>query len=126
MKFLEENHETIKAFKDHQEASFEAERQMWKEKGLDEFDSETQDAPAIVEETVADGCEAARTNLPGSVWKVLVKEGQKIEKGDELIILESMKMEFPIVSEYSGIVEKVYVQPGDRVNSGQLAVSIKI
>ena len=75
--FLKEHEDTIRAFKDHQEASFEAERKMWKEKGLDEFDSETQDAPAIVEETVPDGCEAARTNIPGSVWKVLVEDGQK-------------------------------------------------
>ena len=73
--FLKEHEDTIRAFKDHQEASFEAERKMWKEKGLDEFDSETQDAPAIVEETVPDGCEAARTNIPGSVWKVLVEDG---------------------------------------------------
>lgn len=64
---------------------------MWKEKGLDEFDSETQDAPAIVEETVPDGCEAARTNIPGSVWKVLVEDGQKVREGDTLVILESMK-----------------------------------
>ena len=65
--FLKEHEDTIRVFKDHQEASFEAERKMWKEKGLDEFDSETQDAPAIVEETVPDGCEAARTNIPGSM-----------------------------------------------------------
>ena len=93
--FLKEHGDTIRAFKDHQEASFEAERKMWKEKGLDEFDSETQDAPAIVEETVPDGCEAARTNIPGSVWKVLVEDGQKVREGDTLVILESMKMEFP-------------------------------
>ena len=79
--FLKEHEDTIRAFKDHQEASFEAERKMWKEKGLDEFDSETQDAPAIVEETVPDGCEAARTNIPGSVWKVLVEDGQKVRGG---------------------------------------------
>lgn len=89
--FLKEHEDTIRAFKDHQEASFEAERKMWKEKGLDEFDSETQDAPAIVEETVPDGCEAARTNIPGSVWKVLVEDGQKVREGDTLVILESMK-----------------------------------
>ena len=97
--FLKEHEDTIRAFKDHQEASFEAERKMWKEKGLDEFDSETQDAPAIVEETVPDGCEAARTNIPGSVWKVLVEDGQKVREGDTLVILESMKMEFPVTAE---------------------------
>lgn len=107
--FLKEHEDTIRAFKDHQEASFEAERKMWKEKGLDEFDSETQDAPAIVEETVPDGCEAARTNIPGSVWKVLVEDGQKVREGDTLVILESMKMEFPVTAEYSGIIEKVYL-----------------
>ena len=108
--FLKEHGDTIRAFKDHQEASFEAERKMWKEKGLDEFDSETQDAPAIVEETVPDGCEAARTNIPGSVWKVLVEDGQKVREGDTLVILESMKMEFPVTAEYSGIIEKVYLK----------------
>lgn len=125
-KFLEENKDTIKVFKDHQEASFEAERQMWKDNGLDEFDSETQDAPAIVDETVADGCEAARTNIPGSVWKVLVEEGQQVREGDTLVILESMKMEFPIYAECCGVVEKLYLQPGEQVNAGQLAVSIRV
>lgn len=125
MEFLKENKETIRQFKEHQEASFEAERQMWKDKGLDEFDSETQDAPPISEETIEEGLEAARTSLPGSVWKVLVKAGQKIEKGEDLIVLESMKMEFPVVSEWSGIVEKVYLKPGEQVNAGQLAVSIR-
>lgn len=124
--FLKEHEDTIRAFKDHQEASFEAERKMWKEKGLDEFDSETQDAPAIVEETVPDGCEAARTNIPGSVWKVLVEDGQKVREGDTLVILESMKMEFPVTAEYSGIIEKVYLKPGEQVNSGQLAASIRV
>ena len=102
--FLKEHEDTIRAFKDHQEASFEAERKMWKEKGLDEFDSETQDAPAIVEETVPDGCEAARTNIPGSVWKVLVEDGQKVREGDTLVILESMKMEFPVTAEYLSLI----------------------
>ena len=49
-KFLEEIKESSKAFKDHQEASFEAERQRWKEQGLDEFVSEHHEAAAIVEE----------------------------------------------------------------------------
>lgn len=124
--FLKEHEDTIRVFKDHQEASFEAERKMWKEKGLDEFDSETQDAPAIVEETVPDGCEAARTNIPGSVWKVLVEDGQKVREGDTLVILESMKMEFPVTAEYSGTIEKVYLKPGEQVNSGQLAASIRV
>ena len=125
-KFLEEIKESSKAFKDHQEASFEAERQRWKEQGLDEFVSEHHEATAIVEEDLTEGCEAVRTNIPGSVWKVLVQEGEEVKEGQELMILESMKMEFPITSEFTGQAQKLYLSPGDQVSAGQLAVSIKV
>ena len=125
-KFLEEIKESSKAFKDHQEASFEVERQRWKEQGLDEFVSEHHEAAAIVEEELAEGCEAVRTNIPGSVWKVLVQEGEEVKEGQELMILESMKMEFPITSEFTGQAQKLYLSPGDQVSAGQLAVSIKV
>lgn len=125
-KFLEENAKTIESFKIRQEEAFEAERQMWKEKGLDEFDSETQDAPAISDEALPKGCEAARTTIPGSVWKVLTREGEQIKEGQTLMILESMKMEFPVKAECDGVVEKLYLTPGEQVNSGQVAASIRI
>lgn len=125
-KFLEENKESIKKFKDHQEASFEAERLRWKEQGLDEFVSETDEVPAIAEEDIPDGCEAARTNIPGSVWKVLVKAGDKVSKGQQIMILESMKMEFPVEAEVSGTIEKIYINAGDQVNAGHLAASIRV
>lgn len=124
-KFLEDNEKTIKNFKHRQEEAFDAERRMWKEKGLDEFDSETQDAAVISEETVPEGCRAVRTTVPGSVWKVLAQEGDKIEQGEVLMILESMKMEFPVEAQCSGTVEKLYLQPGEQVNSGQTAASIR-
>ena len=99
---------------------------MWKEKGLDEFVSEVEENSGIAEEAVPDGCEAARANLPGSVWKVLVKEGDQIKAGEEVAVLESMKMEFPIEAECDGIVEKVYIKTGEVVNAGQLAVAIRV
>ena len=125
-KFLEEIKESSQVFKDHQEASFEAERQRWKEQGLDEFVSENHEAAAIVEEELPEGYEAVRTNIPGSVWKVLVQEGEEVKEGQELMILESMKMEFPITSEFTGQVKKLYLSPGDQVSAGQLAVSIQV
>lgn len=125
-KFLADNADTIKKFKDHQEASFEAERQMWKEKGLDEFVSEVEETGGIVEENIPDDCEAVRTNIPGSVWKVLVTEGDRVKAGEQLAVLESMKMEFPMEAEYDGEVEKVYIKPGEVVNAGQLAVAIRV
>lgn len=79
-----------------------------------------------MEEELAEGCEAVRTNIPGSVWKVLVQEGEEVKEGQELMILESMKMEFPITSEFTGQAQKLYLSPGDQVSAGQLAVSIKV
>lgn len=124
-KFLEENRETIRRFKEHQEASFEAERTRWKEQGLDKFVSAHEDTAVSVGQEIPAGCEAVRASLPGSVWKVEAAPGDYVKEGDALIILESMKMEFPVEAECDGIVEKIYVKPGDQVNAGQLAVCIK-
>ena len=77
-------------------------------------------------ENIPDGCEAVRTNIPGSVWKVLVTEGDRVKAGEQLAVLESMKMEFPMEAEYDGEVEKVYIKPGEVVNAGQLAVAIRV
>ena len=41
-----------------------------------------------------DGCEPINATIPGSVWKVLIEEGQEVKKGDTVAVLESMKMEF--------------------------------
>lgn len=117
---------SIKAFKEHQEASFEAERQRWKEQGLDNYVSETEEEALFIDEDIPIGCEVIRASLPGSVWKVQVKEKQVVKEGDILVILESMKMEFPIESKYNGIVEKLYMDPGEQVNSGQLVACIKV
>lgn len=125
-KFIETNKESIKVFKDHQEASFEAERQRWKAQGLDNYVSEAEETPAIVQEHIPSGYKAVRASLPGSVWKVKVEEKQSVKEGDVLGILESMKMEFPIESEYNGIIEKIYMNPGDQVNAGQLVACMKV
>ncbi len=125
-KFIEDNKASIQAFKEHREASFEAERQRWKAQGLDIFVSETEAAPTIIDEAIPKGCKAVRASLPGSVWKVQVKEKQPVKKGDVLLILESMKMEFSIISQFNGIVERIYINPGEQVNSGQLAACIKV
>ncbi len=57
-------------------------------------------------------------NVPGSVWKVEVKAGQKITKGDTLFVLESMKMEIPITASGDGVISRVFVDPGSPVNAG--------
>ena len=62
--------------------------------------------------------------IPGSVWKITVNEGSKIKKGDVLAVLESMKMEFTIESEYDGVLKKIFVRTGQQINAGQMIAAI--
>ncbi len=71
-------------------------------------------APAAAP-TVVSGTQAVNAPLPGSIIKVCVEAGDKVNVGDELLTMESMKMENSIKSEYSGIVKSVLVSAGQNV-----------
>jgi biotin carboxyl carrier protein len=58
------------------------------------------------------------------VWKVLVCEGDQVDDGDTLVILESMKMEIPVLAESPGIVTKLHVAEGDVVQEDELIAEI--
>ncbi|OUM90376.1 MAG: acetyl-CoA carboxylase biotin carboxyl carrier protein subunit [Bacillus thermozeamaize] len=64
-------------------------------------------------------------SMSGTVFRVLVNPGDEVSAGDEVIILESMKMEIPIIAEEGGKVEQVLVQEGDFVQEGQTVVTLK-
>ena len=123
--YLESIKESSKKFKKHQEAAFEAEKQRWVEQGLDHFDSE-EETVTSEDRVLPEGSEGIEAAIPGSVWKILVEEGQQVKKGENVVILESMKMEFPIVAEEDGVVTAVCVTPGEQVLAGQYVVGIKI
>lgn len=61
-----------------------------------------------------------KANMAGSVWKITVAKGDKVSSGQDIVILESMKMEIPISSEGDGIVKELKVQEGDFVNEGDV------
>ncbi len=58
------------------------------------------------------------------MWKVVAAEGDHVDDGDTLVILESMKMEIPVLAEGSGVVTKLHVAEGDVVQEGDLIASI--
>lgn len=66
-----------------------------------------------------------RTPLPGIVSEIKIKEGQTVEKGDTLLVIEAMKMENPIRSPRSGIVSKIHVSKDQEVSSGAVLVSFE-
>jgi acetyl-CoA carboxylase biotin carboxyl carrier protein len=64
-------------------------------------------------------------NMKGNVWKVLVSEGEVVKEGQDVIILESKKMEFPIAAQQDGVVRKVHIQEGDFVSDDDRPVDIE-
>ena len=65
-----------------------------------------------------------RAEMVANVWKVLVSEGDQVDDGDTLVILESMKMEIPVLAESPGTVTKLYVAEGDVVQEDELIAEI--
>jgi acetyl-CoA carboxylase biotin carboxyl carrier protein len=65
-----------------------------------------------------------RAEMVANVWKVVAAEGDQVEDGDTLVILESMKMEIPVLAEEAGTLAKLHVAEGDVVQEGDLIATI--
>jgi len=66
-----------------------------------------------------------KSELTGSVWRILVSEGSTVSAGDEIMVLESMKMEIPVVAPASGTVQSLHVAEGDAVEAGSLLARVE-
>lgn len=64
-------------------------------------------------------------SMAGSVWKIAVSVGDEVGEGQDVVILESMKMEIPIAAESSGVVKQIHVQEGDFVNEGDVLLELE-
>jgi acetyl-CoA carboxylase biotin carboxyl carrier protein len=64
-------------------------------------------------------------HITGTVWKIEVEVGDKIEEGDTVAILESMKMEMPVEAEDPGVVKEISVQEGQSVSEGDPLVVLE-
>jgi len=65
-----------------------------------------------------------RAEMVANVWKVVVAEGDTVADGDTLVILESMKMEIPVLAESGGTVSALHVSEGDVVQEGDVIAVI--
>ncbi|MET0740074.1 MAG: biotin/lipoyl-binding carrier protein [Candidatus Nanopelagicales bacterium] len=68
--------------------------------------------------------EEVRAEMVANVWKVVVSEGQTVQAGDTLVILESMKMEIPVLTEDGGTVTALHVGEGDVVQEGDVIAEV--
>ena len=68
--------------------------------------------------------EDVRAEIVASVLEVVVSEGDQISAGDTLVLLESMKMEIPVLAEVAGTITEVNVVVGDVIQAGHLIAVI--
>lgn len=125
--FLRENAREIAVTEEHRQAAFAAERRRWEESGELSDRAEPEPAP----ETSADeldlpaNAHIAAAPMMANVWRVEVGEGEYVEAGGTLLVLEAMKMELPVLAEVSGTVRTIIVAAGDQVTTGAPLVAIE-
>ncbi|HEY9250666.1 MAG TPA: urea carboxylase, partial [Rariglobus sp.] len=120
--FLASNSESITAFKTHQQAAFEAERQRWIDSGQLNFSANDEAAATADESAIPEGCIALPAHIPGNVWKILTTPGATVAEGDPLVILESMKMEVTVSATRAGTIREIRCAEGRPVNAGETLV----
>ncbi len=64
-------------------------------------------------------------HITGTVWKIECELGQKVDEGDTLVILESMKMEMPVEAEDPGTVKQIVCEEGQSVSEGDTLVVLE-
>ncbi len=124
--FLAENAASIDAFKARQQAAFEAERTRWIESGQLNFSVDDPGAAGSGDEQeLPPGSSAVESQVPGSVWKVKVRPGERVKQGDTIVVLESMKMEIAVEATVAGTVSEVRCVEGRAVTAGEPLVVIE-
>ena len=125
--FLQQHAASINTFKTRQQAAFEAERQRWEAHGQSQYVSEDvlDEADTQSELDLPQGSQAVSSQVTGTVWKILADEGESVEAGKPVIMIESMKMEFPLDSPVTGTVQQLFCKQGGYVSAGQVLFIVR-
>jgi len=122
-RFLERNQGSIDAFRTRQRAAFVAERERWASLPPP---PETVDAPVGAEDAMPTGAVPVRAAVTGSVWQIAAPAGTRVAAGDRLVVIETMKMETPVLAPAAGVVVAVCCTPGALVRPGQTLVGLRV
>jgi urea carboxylase len=123
-RFLDANAASITDFRDQQRAAFAAERARWCAAGLAEVPL-AEVAPPSVQTEVPAGCIAVRAPVSGSVWQLKAEPGQRVAAGEELLVMESMKMEIRVRANAAGEVAATYCATGRPARAGDLLLALR-
>ena len=121
--FLESESSNIDKFVSNREAAFETELAHWHKTGQFNYEP-PEEHVSETEISWPEESTAVDSPVSGSVWKMLVKIGDKVKKGESLLILESMKMEINIQAPCDGEVTHTFVKADKQVNAGQALIVI--
>lgn len=66
-----------------------------------------------------------KSEITGTVWQIKVSLGDRVEAGDTLIVIESMKMEIPVIAEDGGVVKEILVKPTEPVAENQVVAILE-
>jgi urea carboxylase len=124
--FLAANRGSIDAFRARQRQAFVEERERWA--ALPPAAEPAESAPGDVEaaeQPLPAGAIPVRAGVTGSVWNVAVAAGARVAAGDRLIVLETMKMETPVLAPTGGTVVAICCAPGNLVRAGQTLVGLQ-
>jgi urea carboxylase len=119
--FLAEHATSIDAFRTLQRRAFVAERERWVAAGQDVVTpvAAEPEGSALSYERLPPGATAVSSPVAGSLWKVLVEVGQRVEVGMPVLIVEAMKTEIAVRAQVAGRVHQLRVAPGATVLPGQ-------
>jgi urea carboxylase len=119
--FLCAEHDSIAAFKAHQQVAFDAERSRWAAAGQNVYasDSMVAEASPEAELDLPPGARAIAAHVAGNLWKLEASEGARVAAGEVLAIIESMKMEISVTAPCAGRVHQLFCREGSPVAAGQ-------
>ncbi|MBW4527347.1 MAG: urea carboxylase [Phormidium tanganyikae FI6-MK23] len=125
--FLRSIADETEKFKTTQQAAFEAERDLWAANPLLSQVSEDVEAAPIETQAIElpPNSHAVIAQVPANVWQIAVEKGATVKAGDQLVILESMKMEIAVIAPADGVVFDIFCAPGQMVSAGQMLCVIQ-
>ena len=117
-RFLLDNQDEISRFKSVQQAAFEEERSRWQEEDV-EFPDAPPEAKMQSGPSMPMGTQGVESQVTGNLWKWLVQSGEEVEAGQNLAVIESMKMEIFVESPATGLVHSILKTEGELVKTGE-------
>jgi urea carboxylase len=127
--FLADNSGSIDAFQKTRQAAFDAERADWERRGefarVEALSTEADTGKGAEAVVAPEGSELVEAPLGGSVWKILVKPGDRVERGEVIAVIEAMKTECDVPSPEAGIVRAIYAAAGQPISAGAAMIALE-